>query len=179
MFQLVHVLWWCRLRQTEAAHCKPEGHGFNSQWCDWNSSLTWTFWSHYGPGVESDSNRTEYKEYFLRGKDGRCIRLTTLPPSCADCLEIWEPPLPGMLRACNRPAVGMLLNLLNGHFWLQHQSTDSHPCYNSHRKYSTVRLEICCSLRLPYVDLVQACIDITSNTFYKCTVTFWMHCIRA
>jgi hypothetical protein len=24
-------------------------------------------------------------------KGGRCVRLTTLPPSYADCLEIWEP----------------------------------------------------------------------------------------
>jgi len=24
-----------------------------------------TFWSHYGPGVESASNRNEYQEYFL------------------------------------------------------------------------------------------------------------------
>jgi hypothetical protein len=34
------------------------------------------------------------------GKDGRCVGLTTLPPSCADCLEIWEPQPPGNLRAC-------------------------------------------------------------------------------
>ena len=34
------------------------------------------------------------------GKGGRCVRLTTLPPSCADCLEIWEPQTPGILRAC-------------------------------------------------------------------------------
>jgi len=34
------------------------------------------------------------------GKDGWCIGLTTLPPSCVDCLEIWEPQLPGTLRAC-------------------------------------------------------------------------------
>jgi hypothetical protein len=34
------------------------------------------------------------------GKGGRCIELTTLPPSCADCLEIWEPQPPGTLRAC-------------------------------------------------------------------------------
>jgi hypothetical protein len=26
--------------------------------------------------------------------------LTTLSPSCADCLEIWEPQPPGILRAC-------------------------------------------------------------------------------
>jgi hypothetical protein len=34
------------------------------------------------------------------GKGGRCVGLTTLPPSCADCLEIWEPQIPGTLRAC-------------------------------------------------------------------------------
>jgi hypothetical protein len=25
------------------------------------------------------------------GKGCRCLGLTTLPPSCADCLETWEP----------------------------------------------------------------------------------------
>ena len=25
------------------------------------------------------------------GKGGRCVGLTTLPPSCGNCLEIWEP----------------------------------------------------------------------------------------
>jgi len=25
----------------------------------------------------------------LGGKGGRCVGLTTLPPSCTDCLEIW------------------------------------------------------------------------------------------
>ena len=34
------------------------------------------------------------------GKGGRCVELTILPPSCADCLEIWEPQPPGTLRAC-------------------------------------------------------------------------------
>ena len=41
------------------------------------------FRSHYGPGVDSASNRNEYQEHFLEGKGGRCVRLTTLPPSCA------------------------------------------------------------------------------------------------
>jgi hypothetical protein len=31
---------------------------------------------------------------------GRCVGLTTLPPSCADWLEIWEPQPPAALRAC-------------------------------------------------------------------------------
>jgi len=33
------------------------------------------------------------------GGNSCCVRLTTLPPSCADCLEIWESPTPGTLRA--------------------------------------------------------------------------------
>jgi hypothetical protein len=34
------------------------------------------------------------------GKGSRCVGLTTLPSSCADCLEIWEPQPHGTLRAC-------------------------------------------------------------------------------
>jgi hypothetical protein len=70
---------------VETLRYKPEGHGFDSRCCHWN------FRSHYGP---------EYQEYFLGGKRGRCVGLTTLPPSSADCLEIWELQPPGTLRAC-------------------------------------------------------------------------------
>jgi len=34
------------------------------------------------------------------GKGGQCIRLTTLPPSCVNCLEICGPQLPGTFRDC-------------------------------------------------------------------------------
>jgi hypothetical protein len=34
------------------------------------------------------------------GKGGWCVGLTTLPPPCADCLEIWEPHPSGTLRVC-------------------------------------------------------------------------------
>jgi len=44
-----------------------------------------------------------HQEYLLRGKGGGCLGLTTLTPSCADCLEIWEPQPPGTLR--NRPGL--------------------------------------------------------------------------
>jgi len=33
-------------------------------------------------------------------KGGRCVGLTTLPPSHTDCVEIWEAQHPGTLRAC-------------------------------------------------------------------------------
>jgi hypothetical protein len=36
---------------------------------------------------------------FHGGKGGRCVGLT-LPSSCVDRHEIWEPQLPGTLRAC-------------------------------------------------------------------------------
>jgi hypothetical protein len=62
----------------------------------------------YGPGVDSASNRNEYQEYFLGGKRGRCVWLTTLPPSCAYCLETlgsstsWNP------KGLSRPVKGSL-----------------------------------------------------------------------
>ena len=84
---------------VEALHYKPEGREFDFRGCYWNFSLTLSFQPHYGPGVDSASNRNEYQEYFLGGTGGWCVGLTTLPPSCADSLEIWEPQPPGTLRA--------------------------------------------------------------------------------
>jgi hypothetical protein len=40
------------------------------------------------PGVDSAS-KNEYRD-IPGGKGGRCVGVTTLPPSCAECLEIWE-----------------------------------------------------------------------------------------
>jgi len=36
---------------------------------------------------------------FHGGKGGQCVGLTSLPPSCAIRLEIWDPQTPGNLRA--------------------------------------------------------------------------------
>jgi hypothetical protein len=58
-------------------------------------------------GVESTSNTKEYQEYFLGGKGRRCVGLATSPPSCADCLEIWEPQPPGPSRRA-QASKGML-----------------------------------------------------------------------
>jgi hypothetical protein len=36
--------------------------------CHWNFLFIQSFRSHYGPGVDSASNRNEYQEYFLEVK---------------------------------------------------------------------------------------------------------------
>jgi hypothetical protein len=71
------------------------------------------FNSHYGPVLDLGFNRIEYK-----GKGGRCVRLTTLPHSCADYLEIlgastcWT--LKGLSRSVEgQPARGILLTTVN------------------------------------------------------------------
>jgi len=63
--------------------------------------LTSSFRPHYSPGVDSPSNRYEYQEYFLWGKDRRFLKLTTLPLSYVDYLEIWVPQPSGTLRVCS------------------------------------------------------------------------------
>ena len=93
---------------VKALRYKSAGRGFDSRLCHWNFSLTLSFRSHYGPGVDSASNRNEYQVYFLGGKDGRYVRLTTLPPSCAVViksgnLNFLEPS--GPLQACNGTAL--------------------------------------------------------------------------
>jgi len=65
---------------VEALRYKPEGRGFDSRWYHWNFSLILSFWPHYGPGVDSASNRNEYQEYFLGVKAAgvRADNLTTI-----------------------------------------------------------------------------------------------------
>jgi hypothetical protein len=54
--------------------------------------------------------------YLPGGKDGRCVGLTTLPPSSADCVEIlaastsWNP------KGLSRPVAGKLCLYLRGTF---------------------------------------------------------------
>ena len=50
---------------VEALCYKLEGRGFDSRWCHRIFSSTYSFRPHYGPEVDSASNRNEYQEYFL------------------------------------------------------------------------------------------------------------------
>ena len=62
------------------------------------------------PGVDSAS-KNEYHD-IPGGTSGWCVRVTTLPPSCAECLVIWslnrpEPSGP------HRPVIGVAFLLKN------------------------------------------------------------------
>jgi len=56
-----------------------------------------SFWM--GGGLESRCVGRVYGVDVAR-HGGRCVGLTTLPLSCTDCLDIWEPQPPGTLWAC-------------------------------------------------------------------------------
>jgi len=115
-----HVL--CVLRY------KSEGRWFDSRWCHWNFSLTYSFQSHYGSGVDSASNWNEYQEHFLGVKAG-VPKADNLTPSCAvvmksGYLNFLE--LSGPLSACNRTDLpyhvlcGLQLTFLfTSIFWLK------------------------------------------------------------
>jgi hypothetical protein len=63
---------------------------------------------HYGPGIDSNFKRNKYQEYLLGGKGGRCIGLTTLPPTCANSLEIVGASPSPSPKGLSRPVYGLL-----------------------------------------------------------------------
>jgi hypothetical protein len=50
---------------VKALRYKPAGREFDSRWCLSNFSATISFRSHYGPGVDTASDRNEYQMFFL------------------------------------------------------------------------------------------------------------------
>jgi hypothetical protein len=84
--------WRCLLQQVAS--------GFDFWRDNLDFSLTYSFLPHCGLGIDSASSTNKYQGYLLGGKGCQCVGLKTLPPSCADCLEIWETHPPGTLAAC-------------------------------------------------------------------------------
>jgi len=84
---------------VEALSYKLECPGLDSRWYHWNfhwhnpSGRTMTL-GLIQPLTEMSTRN------FPGGKGARCVGLTTLPLSCADCLEIWKPQPPRTLRNC-------------------------------------------------------------------------------
>jgi len=65
---------------------------------------------------------------FPGGKGGQCVGLTTLPPSCADYLEMWKPHLLEPLG----PVMGLLYLLLEstGMKWRKSQNVSQNWRYS-------------------------------------------------
>ena len=101
---------------VKALRSRPAGRGFDFLWSHLNFSVTQSFRSHYGPGVDSALNKNEYRVYFLGGKDSRCVRLTTLQTSYAVVMKSGNHNFlehSGPLQTCNETALP-----LHKVFWL-------------------------------------------------------------
>jgi hypothetical protein len=68
-----------------------------------------SFRPHCGRGFDSASKRNEYQEYTLGGKGGRCVGLTTVQPSCFDCLEFLGASTSCSPKDMSRPAITLRL----------------------------------------------------------------------
>ena len=102
----VHYYWGTRWH-IWLRHCAPSRKVGGSI----PDVVTRIFHSHNLSGrTVADSNTNEYQEYFLGCKGSRCVVLTTLTFSCADCLEIWEPRTPVTLRATYRDCCTFFYN---------------------------------------------------------------------
>ena len=54
----IHSSWGHAVAQlVKAPLCKRECRGFESRWCHWNFSMTYSFQSHNGPVVNSTSDK--------------------------------------------------------------------------------------------------------------------------
>ena len=83
---------------VQALRYKSGGRRFDSQWCHLNS-FHWHYPSSRTVALELTQPLKEMSTGNI-SRGIRCVKLTTLPPSYADCLEMWELQPPGTLRAC-------------------------------------------------------------------------------
>jgi hypothetical protein len=78
-----------------------EGREFHSLWGPF-------FRPHYGREINLASNGNECQGYLLACKGGQWVRLTTLPPSCPECLDILDASTSGNPKVLSRSVMGYL-----------------------------------------------------------------------
>ena len=87
------ILWAWSGVVVKALRYYSEGPGIDSRWCHW------IFQWHIPSDRIMALGSTQALVKMSTSKGSRCVRLTTSPPSCAECHEIWEPKSPGTLWA--------------------------------------------------------------------------------
>jgi hypothetical protein len=109
---------WCTRWRSWLRHCAtirkvadsiPDGVTGNFQW--FNPSGRIVALGSTQPLTEMSTTDPSW------GKDGRCVGLTTLPPSCADCLEILGVPTSWNPKGLSRPVAGKLYLYCNWFCW--------------------------------------------------------------
>jgi hypothetical protein len=97
---------------VNALRYKRACHGFDSRWCHWNFSVTYLLLVALWPWGRLNLKQKWVPDVFPGGKGGRCVRLSTSPPSCAVLMQsgnlnFLEPS--GLLQACNGTALPLPL----------------------------------------------------------------------
>jgi hypothetical protein len=95
----IYIYWFyiyiyevCGSVVVKALRYYSEGLRIDFRWCHW------IFYRKMDPGLTQPLVKMSTRN-IPEGKGGRCVRLTTSPPSRDECHEIWEPKLPGTLWA--------------------------------------------------------------------------------
>jgi hypothetical protein len=105
-------LWWCGLESVTLWHSWLRHHTKSqkvmglipdrvTEIFHWHKTSGRTM----ALGLTRPQTEMSIRNISWGSKGGQCIGLTTLSPSCANCLEIWVPQPPGTLRACTGIAV--------------------------------------------------------------------------
>ena len=146
-----------------------EGRGFDSRWCHWNFSLTYSFQPHYGPGVDSASNGNKYQEEFPGVKAAGVLRWqpyhlhvqVVLKSGNLKLLETFRP-----VQACNWIALrfkscGEIPNIKAGESPPLHVCSPALPIQSSNYTPNMNAVSPFCSLR---AHCEMSCRDVKQGT---------------
>jgi hypothetical protein len=95
--------WWCNWLRHCATSWRVAGSILDGVTgiFHWHNPSDHTI----APGSTQPLTQMSTRNISCEGKGSWCVGLKTLSDSCADCLEIWEPQLPGTLTTCPGSAV--------------------------------------------------------------------------